>query len=80
MHHEDIIRAWKDEAFRASLAPDQQKLLPDHPAGMVELADEDLIHAAGGAISFTFGYDCIVLSIVTVLSVTAISVVICEPE
>ena len=48
MRNEDIICAWKDDAFRASLAPDQQTHLPDHPAGIVELSDTELLDAAGG--------------------------------
>lgn len=48
MHTETIIRAWKDDAFRASLTPEQQAELPVHPAGLVELDDDGLASAAGG--------------------------------
>lgn len=48
MHTETIIRAWKDDAFRQSLSPEQQASLPAHPAGLVELNDEALADAAGG--------------------------------
>ena len=48
MRTEDIIRAWKDEAFRDSLGLDHQAQLPEHPAGLVELTEEDLDSAAGG--------------------------------
>jgi mersacidin/lichenicidin family type 2 lantibiotic len=44
----DIIRAWKDEEFRNSLSEEQKAQLPDNPAGLVELADEDLNAVAGG--------------------------------
>jgi mersacidin/lichenicidin family type 2 lantibiotic len=44
----DVIRAWKDLEFRRSLAPSQRALLPEHPAGLVELADAQLDQAAGG--------------------------------
>lgn len=44
----DTIRAWKDEAFRSSLSPEQQALLPEHPAGQVELSDNELEAVAGG--------------------------------
>lgn len=48
MSHKNIIRAWKDEDFRNSLSEKERELLPDHPAGLVELTDEDLGAAAGG--------------------------------
>lgn len=48
MSSENIIRAWKDENFRNSLNEEQRALLPDHPAGMVELTDGQLGRAAGG--------------------------------
>ena len=48
MHNEAIIRAWKDEAFRESLTDEQRHHLPDHPAGLVELDQDDLAEAAGG--------------------------------
>ena len=50
MRTEDIIRAWKDASFRESLNEEQQANLPDSPVGMVELGEEGLTQAAGGAI------------------------------
>jgi mersacidin/lichenicidin family type 2 lantibiotic len=46
----DIIRAWKDEEYRLSLTEEQQALLPDNPAGLMELSDAELwgIVAGGG--------------------------------
>ena len=44
----DVIRAWKDAAYRASLSPEQLARIPSNPAGLVELSDE-LLRAAGGA-------------------------------
>jgi mersacidin/lichenicidin family type 2 lantibiotic len=49
MSHENIIRAWKNEGFRQSLSEKERALLPEHPAGLVELADADLNAVAGGA-------------------------------
>ena len=43
MRSEDIIRAWKDESYRATLDE-----MPAHPAGMLELEDTDLEAVAGG--------------------------------
>jgi mersacidin/lichenicidin family type 2 lantibiotic len=31
----DVVRAWKDEEYRASLSEEERKLLPEHPAGSV---------------------------------------------
>jgi mersacidin/lichenicidin family type 2 lantibiotic len=44
----DIIRAWKDEAYRASLSAAQLAAMPANPAGMVELNDTDLELVVGG--------------------------------
>ncbi len=44
----DIIRAWKDEEYRLSLTEEQRALLPDNPAGLLELSDADLESVTGG--------------------------------
>ena len=44
----DIIRAWKDEAYRNSLSAKERSTLPKHPAGMIELGAADLENIAGG--------------------------------
>jgi mersacidin/lichenicidin family type 2 lantibiotic len=44
----DIIRAWKDEAYRASLNEEQLAVLPANPIGEVELSDSDLAGISGG--------------------------------
>ena len=51
MRNEDIIRAWKDAAFYASLSQEARAQIPAHPAGMYELSDEDLEVVAGGSVS-----------------------------
>jgi mersacidin/lichenicidin family type 2 lantibiotic len=43
----DIIRAWKDPAYRASLSQEERNRLPVNPAGLVELTDEELMKASG---------------------------------
>ena len=53
MSHLEIIGAWKDEEFRLSLSTEQRALLPDHPAGWIELTDAELDTVAGGAIPIT---------------------------
>jgi mersacidin/lichenicidin family type 2 lantibiotic len=54
MSIEEIIRAWKDEAYRNSLTPEQREQLLPNPAGVVEIEDEALDEAAGGTPS-TYG-------------------------
>jgi mersacidin/lichenicidin family type 2 lantibiotic len=38
----DIIRAWKDDAYRQGLSEEQLGSLPANPAGEVELSEADL--------------------------------------
>jgi len=44
----DPIRAWKDEEYFSSLSETERMLLPQNPAGFVELSNEDLGGAIGG--------------------------------
>lgn len=44
----DIVRAWKDAEYRASLNAVQRTALPAHPAGPLELADAELDAVSGG--------------------------------
>jgi mersacidin/lichenicidin family type 2 lantibiotic len=48
MSNADIIRAWKDEAFRLTLTEEQLAALPPNPAGQIDLVDADLDVVAGG--------------------------------
>jgi len=43
MSTEDIIRAWKDPKYRGKLSKKQLESLPPHPAGIIELNDNDLM-------------------------------------
>ena len=61
----DVIRGWKDEEYRHSLSHEQRAMLPDHPAGVIELSDEEL-DAAGGTTTTTLS------TILTVLTPTII--------
>ena len=38
----NIVRAWKDEAYRRSLSVEEQTMLPINPAGEIELTDAEL--------------------------------------
>ena len=52
----DIIRAWKDEEYFNRLSESERSLLPQNPAGVVELTEEDLLQAEGGTtMSLTLG-------------------------
>jgi mersacidin/lichenicidin family type 2 lantibiotic len=57
----DLIRAWKDEAYREGLTAQQLALLPANPAGAIELAEHELsgVHGAMLPLSIT------ILSVVT---------------
>ena len=45
----DIIRSWKDESYRLSLSEAQRALLPESPAGPMELDDAELSGAGAQA-------------------------------
>jgi len=49
----DIIRAWKDEGYRNSLSESERAALPENPAGLIALTDEELGAVAGGRINET---------------------------
>lgn len=71
----NIIRAWKDEEYRMSLSEEECSLLPDNPAGLMELSNTELENIVGGAGSGGGGQTqyntgigvCVNLCIVTVL-------------
>lgn len=48
MSNMSIIRAWKDSEYRDSLTELELSLMPAHPAGLMELTDEELAEVAGG--------------------------------
>ena len=48
MSNQDIIRAWKDEDYRLSLSEAERALLPEHPAGLIELAGAEMDRVEGG--------------------------------
>jgi mersacidin/lichenicidin family type 2 lantibiotic len=59
MSHIDVIRAWTDPEYRSTLSNDQLSALPSHPAGLIELSDEELERAAGLAtVSQTTAQTC----------------------
>ena len=48
MSNKNIIRAWKDEDYRLSLSEAERALLPEHPAGLIELAGAETDGVGGG--------------------------------
>ena len=48
MNTSTIIRAWKDAAYRQSLSDAERALLPENPAGVLELTEAELAQVAGG--------------------------------
>ncbi|GAB4239065.1 MAG: hypothetical protein Kow0049_26190 [Stanieria sp.] len=47
MSNIDIIRAWKDDEYRNSLSEEERSQLPENPAGIIELSDEEMENVAG---------------------------------
>jgi len=48
MSSKNIIRAWKDEDYRLSLSEAERALLPEHPAGLIELSGAEMDGVGGG--------------------------------
>ncbi|AFZ34786.1 hypothetical protein Sta7437_1216 [Stanieria cyanosphaera PCC 7437] len=46
----DIIRAWKDEDYYSNLNQEELRLLPENPAGIIELSDEQMEGVSGGGL------------------------------
>ncbi|HKV38915.1 MAG TPA: mersacidin/lichenicidin family type 2 lantibiotic [Blastocatellia bacterium] len=54
MNNNDVIRAWKDRRFRRNLGFASSGSLPENPAGLVELTDDELKVAGGLAVDSNF--------------------------
>lgn len=48
MKKSDVIRAWRDGEFYASLSSADRAALPESPASVIELNDEVLASVTGG--------------------------------
>jgi mersacidin/lichenicidin family type 2 lantibiotic len=57
MAYQDIIRAWKDEEYRLSLSEEQRAVLPEHPAGLMELVDAELDNVQGAGSKGNYSVD-----------------------
>jgi mersacidin/lichenicidin family type 2 lantibiotic len=47
----DVVRAWKDPLYRASLSAEEVAGLPGHPSGLMELAEEQLRSVSAAALT-----------------------------
>lgn len=54
MSRKEVIRAWKDPAYRNTLNSADREALPVNPAGGIEISDEPVGHFAVGIIPITF--------------------------
>jgi mersacidin/lichenicidin family type 2 lantibiotic len=51
----NVVRAWKDPEYRATLSGTELAALPPHPCGPVELGDDALARIAAGATTEAVG-------------------------
>ncbi|PYR37687.1 MAG: hypothetical protein DMF90_05925 [Acidobacteria bacterium] len=49
MNMKDVVKAWRNPAFRSTLSAAELAQLPGNPAGMIELSGTALDAVAGGA-------------------------------
>lgn len=56
MTPDQIVRAWKDAEYGAGLSLDEASMVPAHPVGGIELTDDVLGMAAGGAVAMNTEY------------------------
>jgi mersacidin/lichenicidin family type 2 lantibiotic len=47
MTKDQVVRAWKDEDYRLGLSKSELSALPQNPAGLVELAEDEMLEARG---------------------------------
>lgn len=57
MKKETVIRAWRDEEFRRSLTDRERAMLPDHPAGLPSVMDDETLASVTGGCG-TFNESC----------------------
>jgi mersacidin/lichenicidin family type 2 lantibiotic len=57
MNKTDVIRSWKDPLYRSTLTAEELNQLPTHPAGVLELEDQQLRAISGGQV-LTTAIDC----------------------
>jgi mersacidin/lichenicidin family type 2 lantibiotic len=50
----DVVRAWKDAVYRASLSAAELAEVPENPAGLLQLSDDELKSVSGGTATHTW--------------------------
>ncbi len=48
MTNSNIVRSWKDDDYLLNLSSQERAYLPDNPAGLTELTDEEMFNVNGG--------------------------------
>jgi mersacidin/lichenicidin family type 2 lantibiotic len=69
MTSDEIVSSWKNEDYRLSLSVDEQALLPENPAGLIELSDWELLGIEGGSDTIIIG-GSIAASIIISITIT----------
>lgn len=54
----NIVRYWKDEEYRLSLADSERQAVPDSPAGAIEVSDFELDSAVGASTEHLLTIGC----------------------
>ncbi len=57
MKNVDMIRAWKDKSYRASLTTEQQAQLAANPVGELSTLEQDMV-AGGATLTSDWAYTC----------------------
>ena len=55
--NQQIARAWKDASYRSTLSDAQRAQLPSHPAGLVELDENQMLEGRNGMMS-SYWWQC----------------------
>lgn len=70
MSNADVIRAWKDDAYRMSLSPEERAALPANPAGVAAESGVKLSADGDTLDEITCGF-CCTMTMPTQLDATA---------
>jgi mersacidin/lichenicidin family type 2 lantibiotic len=57
----DVIRSWKDEAYRMSLSETERSQLEENPAGVIQLDIAQIAGVAGGARGYSEYVTCTII-------------------
>ena len=57
MKKNEIIQAWRNEEYFASLSEEERAALPAHPAGMIDMDDDILGSISGGCCTTVGSWD-----------------------